>query len=137
MDALTAITARTRTVLSLLAAIMVAGVASFIAIPVESDPDVSVPVIVVQVPHEGISPEDSERLLVRPMELELKAIEGVAELNGYAAEGLATLVIEFDSSFEPDQAVQDVREAVDRGRLNCPARRKNQLSEKCLLLIFP
>ena len=59
MDALTVITARTRTVLSLLGAIMFAGVASFISIPVESDPDVSVPVIVVQVPHEGISPEDS------------------------------------------------------------------------------
>ncbi|MDA0630578.1 MAG: efflux RND transporter permease subunit, partial [Proteobacteria bacterium] len=121
MNALAAVTARTRTTLSLLAAIMFAGVVAFLSIPVESDPDVSVPVIVVQIPHEGIAPEDSERLLVRPMELELKAIEGVDELNAYAAEGLATLVLEFDSSFEPDQAVQDVREAVDRGKVKLPS----------------
>ena len=123
--------------MSLLAAIMFAGVASFISIPVESDPDVSVPVIVVQVPHEGISPEDSERLLVRPMELELKAIEGVAELNGYAAEGLATLVIEFDSSFEPDQAVLDVREAVDRGKVKLPSSAEEPVIREVSASDFP
>ncbi len=67
---------RARTVLSLLVVIMFMGVVAYSSIPVESNPDVSVPVIVITVPHEGISPEDSERLLVRPMELELKTIEG-------------------------------------------------------------
>ena len=137
MDLLAAITARTRTVLSLLGAIMFAGVASFLSIPVESDPDVSVPVMIVQIPHEGISPEDSERLLVRPMELELKSIEGVVELNGYAAEGMATLVIEFDSSFEPDQAVQDVREAVDRGKVKLPSTAEEPIIREVSASDFP
>ena len=137
MDLLAAITARTRTVLSLFAAIMFAGVASFLSIPVESDPDVSVPVMIVQIPHEGISPEDSERLLVRPMELELKSIEGVVELNGYAAEGMATLVIEFDSSFEPDQAVQDVREAVDRGKVKLPSTAEEPIIREVSASDFP
>ena len=137
MDLLAAITARTRTVLSLLAAIMFAGFVSFLSIPVESDPDVSVPVMIVQIPHEGISPEDSERLLVRPMELELKSIEGVVELNGYAAEGMATLVIEFDSSFEPDQAVQDVREAVDRGKVKLPSTAEEPIIREVSASDFP
>lgn len=137
MDFLAAVTARTRTVLSLLVAIMFAGIISFLSIPVESDPDVSVPVIIVQIPHEGISPEDSERLLVRPMELELKSIEGVDELNGYAAEGLATLVIEFDSSFEPDQAVQDVREAVDRGKVKLPSTAEEPIIREVSASDFP
>ncbi len=137
MDVLAAVTARTRTVLSLLVAIMFAGIVSFLSIPVESDPDVSVPVIIVQIPHEGISPEDSERLLVRPMELELKSIEGVDELNGYAAEGLATLVIEFDSSFEPDQAVQDVREAVDRGKVKLPSTAEEPIIREVSASDFP
>ena len=137
MDFLAAVTARTRTVLSLLVAIMFAGIVSFLSIPVESDPDVSVPVIIVQIPHEGISPEDSERLLVRPMELELKSIEGVDELNGYAAEGLATLVIEFDSSFEPDQAVQDVREAVDRGKVKLPSTAEEPIIREVSASDFP
>lgn len=112
---------RTRTMMSLLAAIMFAGFVSYSVIPIESEPDVSIPVIFVQIPHEGISPEDAERLLARPMELELRRIEGVDELSSYSAEGRATLIIEFDSSFEPDQAVVDVREAVDLAKAKIPS----------------
>ena len=65
MSFLDAVVARERTVLTLLAGIMLAGI-SHSSIPIESDPDVSVPIIVVVVPHEGISPEDSERLLIVP-----------------------------------------------------------------------
>ena len=61
---------RTRTMMSVLAAIVFAGLASYSAIPIEMDPDVPIPIVVVTILHEGISPEDSERLLVRPMELE-------------------------------------------------------------------
>ena len=43
----------------------------------ESDPDISIPVIYVSMSHKGISPDDSERLIVKPMEKELKNIEGV------------------------------------------------------------
>ncbi len=111
---------RSRTVISLLVALLFAGVVAYSTIPVESNPDVSVPVILVTIPHEGISPEDSERLLARPMELELKTIEGVKELNTYAGEGSATLVVEFDSSFDSDQAVLDVREAVDKAKVKIP-----------------
>ncbi len=111
---------RTRTVLSLLAAIMFAGIASYTMIPIESDPDVAIPVIFVLIPHEGISPEDAERLLARPMELELRTIEGIDELNSYSAEGRATLVIKFDSDFDPDQALADVREAVDFAKAKIP-----------------
>ena len=68
---------RSRTILSLLAVVISAGLMAYIGIPVESNPDVSVPIIVVTIPHEGISPEDAERLLARPMELEIKTITGV------------------------------------------------------------
>jgi multidrug efflux pump len=71
------------------------------------------------------------------MELELKSIEGVDELNGYAAEGLATLVIEFDSSFEPDQAVQDVREAVDRGKVKLPSTAEEPIIREVSASDFP
>ena len=79
---------------------MFAGIVSYSLIPIESDPDVAIPIIFVMIPHEGISPEDSERLLTRPMELELRTLEGVKDINSYSAEGSATLIIEFDSSFD-------------------------------------
>ena len=104
--------ARTRTMMSVLIVIMFAGVVSYSSIPIEMDPDVEVPMIWVMIPHEGISPEDSERLIVRPIEFELKRLEGIEELDAYASEGSATIVVEFDSNFDQDQALLDVREAV-------------------------
>ena len=61
---------RARTVLSLFVVIMLAGIYSYAVIPLEANPDVSVPVVLITVPHEGITPHDSERLLARPLELE-------------------------------------------------------------------
>ncbi len=111
---------RSRTILSLMAVIVCAGAVAYLSIPVESNPDVSVPVIVVTVPHEGISPEDAERLLARPLELELKTIVGVEEINSYSSEGAATVVVEFDYSFNANQALLDVREAVDKAKAKMP-----------------
>lgn len=128
---------RSRTVLLLLVVIMFMGIVAYSSIPVESRPDVSVPIIVITLLHEGISPEDSERLLVRPMELELKKIEGVKELNAYAGEGSATLVIEFDSSFESDQAVSDVREAVDKAKVKIPSTTEEPIIREVSVGDFP
>lgn len=128
---------RTRTMMSLLAAIIFAGVASYIAIPIESDPDVAIPVIVVTIPHEGISPEDSERLLTRPMELELRTLEGVKELSSYSGEGRATMVIEFDASFDQDQALSDVREAVDTARAKIPSTAEEPIVQEVSSQDFP
>ncbi|MFP6808440.1 MAG: efflux RND transporter permease subunit [Pseudomonadales bacterium] len=121
MSVISSVMDRSRTVLLVFVVILMMGVVAYSGIPVESQPDVSVPIIVVTVPLEGIAPEDAERLLARPMELELKKIEGVEELNSYSGEGSATLVIEFDSTFESDQAVSDVREAVDKAKVKLPA----------------
>ena len=128
---------RSRTVISLLIVIMLTGVASYIAIPIESEPDVTVPVIVVTIPHEGISPEDAERLLARPMELELKTIEGIEELSSYSGEGSATIVIEFDYSFDPDQAVIDVREAVDTAKGKIPTTAEEPIVREVSVSDFP
>ena len=112
---------RSRTTLSILAMVLITGAYAYMTIPVESEPNIQVPVIVVTVPHEGISPEDSERLLVTPMETEMRSVEGVKELTAYAAEGSATIVVEFEADFDSDAALIDVREAVDRGKVKIPS----------------
>ena len=70
-----------RTVLSALVLLVIAGIVSYIDLPKESDPNISLPVMYVQMSLEGISPEDSERLLLRPMEQELRSIEGIKEMK--------------------------------------------------------
>ena len=95
----------------ILALILITGAVSYVNIPKESDPDIDIPILYVSMNHEGISPEDAERLLVRPMEKELRSIEGVKEMRSTAAEGFASVLLEFEAGFNADQAAVDVREA--------------------------
>jgi len=100
--------ARSRTVLLVLLLVLIAGFQVYRTIPKEADPDVQVPVVYVAITYEGISPEDAERLLVRPMEQELRGIEGVKEMRSYADQGSGSVTLEFDAGVDIDQALQDV-----------------------------
>jgi multidrug efflux pump len=110
----------TRLVFAALVVTIVAGVLAFIAIPKESDPDIPIPFIVVQVYYPGISPEDSERLLVKPMENYLRSIQGLKEMTARAYQGAAVVIMEFDVSFNKDRALADVRAQVDTARAELP-----------------
>ncbi|MBT4740578.1 MAG: efflux RND transporter permease subunit [Rhodospirillaceae bacterium] len=112
---------RSRTVLSLLAMILVAGIIAFIDIPKEAEPDIPVPTIYVSMVYRGISPEDGERLLVRPMEREMRSVEGVKEIKGQSYPNGANVTLEFEAGFDVDKALQDVREAVDVAKAELPA----------------
>jgi len=111
---------RSRTVLMALALVLIAGTVAYIEIPKESEPDVAIPIIYVSMTHEGISPEDAERLLVRPMEEELRSIEGIKEMRATAFEGGANVVLEFDAGFDSDKAMEDVRAKVDIAKTDLP-----------------
>ena len=69
----------------------------------------------------GISPEDSERLLVRPLEVQLKTIEGLKEIRGTASQGYGAVSLEFDVNFNKDRALQKVRDAVDTAKSKLPS----------------
>jgi multidrug efflux pump len=111
---------RTRTMMVLLVMIGLAGIAARIAIPVEADPHIEIPVFFIGVPHEGISPEDAERLLIMPIETEIRSVPGVKEFNAYAGEGFGHVVVEFDAAYDLTRAAQDVRNAVDRAKPRLP-----------------
>jgi multidrug efflux pump len=113
--------ARSRTVLLALAFILIAGVLVYQGIPKESEPDVEIPYIYVSITYEGISPEDAERLLVRPMEQELRALEGVKEMTANAFEGGASVTLEFVAGIRTNEALQDVRAKVELAKAELPS----------------
>lgn len=126
-----------RTVLSVLVLTLIAGIVAFITIPKESDPDVNIPIIYVSMNHDGISPEDAERLLVRPMEQELRSIEGIKEIRSTAREGHASVLMEFDAGFDADQAMLDVREKVDLVKPELPADTDEPTVNEVNVSLFP
>jgi len=103
---------RTRSVVLIFILLLLAGGATYYSIPKESNPDITIPVIYVSMIHDGISPEDAERMLVRPMENELKSIEGVDEMRSNASEGHASVTLEFVAGLDPKEALADVRDKV-------------------------
>jgi multidrug efflux pump len=128
---------RPRTIISLLVLILIAGTVSYMNIPKESDPDIDIPIIYVSMSHEGISPDDAERLLIRPMEQELKSIEGVKEMTSTAVEGNASIVLEFDAGFDSDAALTDVREKVDIAKSELPADTDEPTVNEVNVALFP
>jgi len=111
---------RSRTTLTAFAAIMLTGFACYLAIPVELNPDVQVPVIVTTVIHEGISPEDSERLIAKPVEVELKALDGITDYTTFSSENAASIIAEFDIDMDSQAALSELREAIDRAKVWFP-----------------
>ena len=126
-----------RTVLATLLMLLIAGTFAYINIPKESDPDVNIPIIYVSLVHSGISPQDAERLLVKPMEQEMTAIEGVKEMRSIAFDGGATDTLEFDAGFDVDQAMQDVREKVDLATPELPEETEEPTVHEVNLSLFP
>ncbi len=126
-----------RTVLGSLVLILFAGIVAFNDIPKEADPDVNIPIVYVSMHHEGISPEDAERLLVRPMEQELRGIEGVKEMRSKAFESGANVTLEFDAGFDADQALSDVREKVDLAKPELPSETDEPEVHEVNISLFP
>ena len=82
-------------------------------LPRESDPDISLPVIYVSLYHKGISPTDSERLLIKPLEKELKNIEGLKKISSSSYQSGGNVVLEFDAGFNSEKALSDTRVKID------------------------
>ena len=134
---LAGILGRPRTVLTLMAAMIIAGVWSYVTLPKESDPDVQVPVFYVSIPFQGISPEDSERLLIRPMEAELRGLDGLKEITSIASQGHASVILEFRVGIDHDAAARDVREKVDLAKAQLPGDAEEPTVNEINMSLFP
>jgi multidrug efflux pump len=115
-----AATSRSRTVMIAFLVIIGAGIVSYNAIPKEAEPEIDIPFIYVEVTLEGVSPEDAERLLVRPLEQELRSLEGIKEMVSSSGENRATVTLEFEPDADVDKALTDVREKVDLAKAKLP-----------------
>ena len=109
-----------RLTISVLLFLLVAGAMSYVSIPKEAEPDVQIPIIYVSLHYQGISPEDSERLLLRPVETRLKNITGVKEMRSTAYQGGGNVIVEFQAGTDLDKALDDVRNKVDDAKPDLP-----------------
>ena len=128
---------RSRTTLSLLALVIIAGIYSYRHMPVEASPDVSIPYVSVTVVLEGVSPQDGVRLLVKPTEVELRGIDGVKQISARAMENMVNVVVEFNSDVNMETAMANVRAAVSRARGEYPTEAKEPIIGEVPMDEFP
>lgn len=112
--------ARSRAVMVALVVLLIAGSMAYRSLPKEMEPDIDFPYISVEVFLEGISSQDSERLLVRPLEQQLRTVAGIKEMVASATENRAMITLEFEPEVNVNQALQDVRERVDQAKAKLP-----------------
>lgn len=132
MKFLSLVVDHSRATLSIMILILLAGAGSRMSMPVELNPNVTLPVVMIMVRHDGISPEDGARLLVRPIEKELKTLDGLEEITATAQESVVVITAEFEVADNIKQIVAEVREAVNRAKAEFPQETKepvvNELS---------
>lgn len=128
---------RSRASMMLLVFLFIAGISAYQTIPKEANPDVAIPMMYVSMSLDGISPEDGERLLVRPMEHELRSLEGIKKMTSTASEGHASVMLEFDAGFDADKALADVRVKVDAARSKLPSEADEPTVNEINVGLFP
>ena len=121
---------RRKVVLGVTLVAAIFGFFSYLAMPREAQPDIDIPYISVAVPFPGVSPEDAERLLVKPMEIELQSIQGLVHMNAVARQNAAIVTLEFEPDLKTDKALADVRAKIDLARGKFPPDAEEPIIEK-------
>jgi len=120
IGALENILRRPKSVITIMIVLLLAGISAYISLPKEGQPAIDIPYLYVSVSQTGVSPGDAERLLARPMETELRNLDGLKAMTSTSSTGHASIFLEFDINFDKDQAITDVREKVDRAKSQLP-----------------
>lgn len=106
--------------------ITIIGIFSYIMLPKEQFPEVEIPIFNVVTIQAGSSPADMENLITRPLEQELRSIDGIDEISSVSKQAASIITIEFETSKNKLVAQQEVNDAVEKARGDLPT----QLTEE-------
>ncbi|MFG6461240.1 efflux RND transporter permease subunit [Roseateles sp. DXS20W] len=100
--------------------LVLVGLLALSKLKVNQFPEVEPPVLVINIPYPGASPETVEREVVNRIEKALQSISGVDRSNSTSREGSATIVLIFDFSKNMIEAADEVRNAIASVRYKLP-----------------
>lgn len=102
--------------------VSIAGIYQFLTLPKEQFPDIVIPNIYIQTIYIGNSPRDIENLVTQPIEREIKSITGVKvnKVTSTSQQDFSTIIVEFDTDVNTDEALQKVKDAVDKAKTDLP-----------------
>ncbi len=107
-------------VYALVVIITIAGLYSYITLPREANPDITIPFVIIATTYTGVAPGDMETLVTQKLEKELKNLENVKEMRSSSKEGVSIISVEFDPNIDIDEAVQKTRDKVNIAKPELP-----------------
>lgn len=112
--------------------VSIAGIYQFLTLPKEQFPDIVIPNIYVQTIYIGNSPRDIENLVTQPIEKQLKSITGVKinKVTSTSQQDFSTIIVEFTTDVNTDEALQKVKDAVDKAKTDLP----NDLTQEPIVM---
>ncbi|MCP5054483.1 MAG: efflux RND transporter permease subunit [bacterium] len=96
------------------------GIVSYNTMPMEMFPEVNMPNVFVKTVYPGNPPLDMENLITRPLEKEIHTINGIKELKSNSTQDNSDIFIEFNTGMDIKEALQDVKDAVDKAKSELP-----------------
>lgn len=100
--------------------IVIMGIISYRSLPKDSYPEIEQPIVYIGTPYPGNSPVDIENLVTREIEKELNTISEADEIKSTSVQDYSTIIVEFQPDIEIDDALQKVKDAVDRAKPELP-----------------
>ncbi|HEX5112044.1 MAG TPA: efflux RND transporter permease subunit [Saprospiraceae bacterium] len=100
--------------------ITLAGLMSYLSIPKEQFPDVTVPQIFVTTIYPGASPSDMEQLVTKPIEKQLKGLTGVKKITSSSVQDFSNIIVEFNTDLDVKDCKQKVKDGVDKAKRDLP-----------------
>lgn len=106
--------------LVLFCVLTIAGVASFLRLPVNANPPVAFPLVSVAIAQPGASPSGIETEVTRVVENALAGLPSVRHVQSTIRPSLSETTVEFQLGTDPDRATGDVRAAIGQIRGDLP-----------------
>ena len=93
--------------------VIIVGTLSVISLKKDVFPNVNFDMVSIMAPYPGSTPEDVEKLVTIELERELKAVDGITELNAISVEGMSMLFVKLDPDSDKTVVLADIKDAVD------------------------
>ena len=105
---------RLRLTLVVIIALVISGFFALFSLPLESDPEVKIPIGVITTVFPGASPSDVEKLVTDKLETRLKNLDDLKQLTSSSREGISSVVVEFEAKADLKESMRELRDEVDK-----------------------
>jgi len=105
------------TTLMLVLTLIVFGVSSIFSMPMESTPEMNMPVFMVRTGYSGASPQEVDEMVTDPIENALSTVSDISSMTSRSGEGSSMTNLQFDYSVDMDDKKDEITQALERVRL--------------------